>query len=181
MVGTWLKSWIKVRLEWRGVRFNSLTEVVEKRPVQRPLKLASSSCVQIKNEKKKKKKKMIHDPSHSNRLNPLPHFHPHPSHSSATTLSPRCACSSTPPGLSWEEWPGPAQRWRVLGCGWVDPWGVVQRASSRGSSACGLGWKTRPPACWARSSPYSGPPGRCSLSGLRRAYRVWTEEEDEKQ
>lgn len=85
-----------------------------------------------------------------------------------TTRSPRCVCSSTPPGPSSAGWPGWAQRWRDPGCRWEGPGGGGQTASSRGSSACGPGWRTRPPACWARSIPPSAPPGRCSSSAHRR-------------
>lgn len=88
--------------------------------------------------------------------------------SAFTTWSPRCVCSSTPPGPSSAGWPGWAQRWRDPGCRWEGPGGGVRRASSRGSSACGPGWRTRPPACWARSTPPSAPPGRCSSSAHRR-------------
>lgn len=85
-----------------------------------------------------------------------------------TTQSPRCVCSSTPPGQSWGGWPGWELWWRDPGCGWVGPWEAAPTASSRGSIACGLGWRTRPPACWASNTSSSPPPGRCSLSARRR-------------
>lgn len=86
-----------------------------------------------------------------------------------TTQSPRCVCSATPPEPSWGGWPGWVLQWRDPRCDWVGPWEADQTASSHGSSACGLGWRTHPPACWARSTPSSVPPGTCSLSARRRA------------
>lgn len=85
-----------------------------------------------------------------------------------TTQSPHCVCSSTPPELSLGGWPGWAQQWRDPGCGLEGPWEGVQTESSRGSSACGLGWRTRLPAGWARSSPSLRPPGMCSWLTLHR-------------
>lgn len=99
---------------------------------------------------------------------------PSPPCYSGTRQSPRCACSSTPPGRSWAGWPEWAPRWTAPGCGWAGPAAVDPKASSRGSSACAPGWRTRPPAGLARNTPSSGPPGRCSWSAHRRACR-WAE------
>lgn len=121
---------------------------------------------------------------HLGRHPPHHHHHHHnlrpPCHP-ATRRSPHCACSSTPPERSWARWPGLAPRWRAPGSGWAGPAAAGLTASSRGSSAGAPGWRTRPPAGWARNTSSSGPPGRCSWSALHTACRWQRRKEEQRE
>lgn len=86
---------------------------------------------------------------------------------------PLCVYSSTPPGQSWAGWSVPALQWTGQGCGWAGRGGAGRLGHSRGSRSGECAWRSGRLSGWARSSPSSRPPGRCSLLVPRISCRGW--------